>query len=189
MTLSSHERLLTMGPTNCIITFSRAMINGLKLRTKRLDEGKKSCNSFFGAEYDDNGELHYDVGRADYFFLHNPPGCIMLEEEGMVPFVKAHWYWWPNHRKNKGDLQLLTTIEMKNTEKGAFISPIWLLDQISNVGVSVAPLDDYHHVPRNIKLGARKLHRHELWVVMESRRRLTHDVESIDIFDAFRCVQ
>ena len=113
----------------------------------------------------------------------------MLEEEGMVPFVKAHWYWWPNHRKNKGDLQLLTTIEMKNTEKGAFISPIWLLDQISNVGVSVAPLDDYHHVPRNIKLGARKLHRHELWVVMESRRRLTHDVESIDIFDAFRCVQ
>ena len=44
-------------------------------------------------EYYDNGELHYDVGRAEYFFLHNPPGHIMLEEEGIVPFVNAHWYW------------------------------------------------------------------------------------------------
>ena len=189
MTLTSHERLLTMGPTNRIITFSRGTINGLKLRTKRLYEGKKSCNSFFWVEYDDNGELNYDVGRAEYFFLHNPPGHIMLEEERMVPFVKAHWYWWPNPRKNKVGLQFLTTIEMKNIERGAFISPVWLLDQISNVGVSVAPVDDYHHVPRNIKLGTPKLHRHELWVVIESRRRLSHDVESIDILDAFRCVQ
>ena len=48
MTLPSHERLLTMGATNCVITFSIATINGLKLRTKRLDEGKKSCTRFFG---------------------------------------------------------------------------------------------------------------------------------------------
>ena len=140
-------------------------------------------------EYDDNGELYYDVGPAEYFFLHKPPGHMIIEEEGMVPFMKAHWYWRPNPRKNKVDLEFLTTIQMKNTERRAFISPVWFLDQISNVGVSAALVDDYHYVPRNIKTGTRKLHRHEFGVVIEDRRRLTHDVESIDILDAFRCVQ
>ena len=185
-TLSTHEHMMTMGPTKCMTTFSRATINGLKLRTERLDQGKKSCNSFFLVEYEDNGDSHRNVGQAKYFFLHTPPGHVMLEEGRLVPFVKACWFWWPEPQKSKVGLEFLTTIEMKNNESGDFISPIWLVDHILDVGVSLAPVDDHHHMPRSMKLGNRKLCKHELRVVIESPRRITHDVESMDILDAFR---
>ena len=184
--LSTHEHVMTMGPMKSTTTFSRATINDLKLRTKQLDQGKKSCNSFFSVEYQGNGTRHRDIGQAEYFFKHTPPGHLMVEERRLVPFVKARWFWWPEPRKSKAGLELLTTIEVNNSNSHCFISPIWHACNISDVGVSLAPVDDHHHVPRNIRLGGRTVCKGELRVVIESTRRITQDVESIDIPDVLR---
>ena len=143
-------------------------------------------HAFFWLEYNDNDELHYDVERAEYFFLHSPQGHIMLEEEGMVPFVKGHWYWWPNPRKNRVVPRVFNyNWDGKHWKRGLHFTRLAFWSNIKCRCIS-STVDDYHHVPINIKLGTRKLHRHQIWVVIESRRRLAHDVESINIIDAFR---
>lgn len=52
--------------------------------------------------------------------------------------------------------------------------------------MSLALVDDHHHVPHNIKLGNQRTPRSNLCVVIESTRRISHDVDSIDIPNVLR---
>lgn len=179
--LSSFEKLMTRGPQRSITTFTRANVNGIKLRTKGLDGNKKSCNSYFMVEYKNNeGNTDMDIGRAEYFFMHCPVGYLIGGDNLLVPFVKAKWYAKPIPQHNAAGLKFITTVEMQGTSE-EFLSPIWHAARILDIGVSLAPVDEYHRVPSPIKVGRTNIEREQLKVVIESTRRISCQVQGVDI--------
>lgn len=116
--------------------------------------------------------------------MHSPVGYLCVGPNMEIPFVKAEWYWEPVPKKNVVGLPFLTTVKMQSTDDN-FISPIWHVGRILDVGISLAPVDQDHNVPSPIRVGGRNVERGNLRVVIESQRKMVHTVEDFRIDDVF----
>ena len=134
---------------------SRVKCGSYKLRGKELDSGYKSSGSYFLARVEDDGDEHYEIGRAVRFIRHTPPGASSAGGED-VYFVVAKWLI-PTVPRTTATTGLPMVVVDNAADvylydddfSDKMVTDVWPVHGILHSPVCLAPLDQYHDIPTN----------------------------------------
>ena len=173
-TMGQHHNLpltpldvqLVGGPARFAATYSRAELSGLKLRRKSLDSTssrsgagtpKASTDSLFAAIVaHEDGTTRWEVGQAEQFLLVQMPG----ESAQTAPkqFVDVRWCVRAHNAAGLArtpqsgfPIVVMGKFQRDSHVVDNFITSLWPLQMVAPVPVAIAPLDEMHPVPDNLR--------------------------------------
>lgn len=152
------SKFLTLGPKRSVTKYSRATIEGVIFREKRLDRDKKTQGSFFVARYHDQVDdvaspVRYEVGQALGFYTHEYPDFGETICHDVQYYVHAQWPVVPSpSRTSRSNMPMIVEGRFyKDEDYGGHLNALWRAKDVQPMHVCIATLDNLHDVPRNVE--------------------------------------